>query len=459
MRSTLRSGRLRRIIASYTVNRFGTWFGLIALLVAVFDHTHSALAVSGLMFAGQALPALVVPAVVARVEASRRRSELSYLYFVEAAATAGLALLLWHFWLPAVLLLVALDGTAALAAGALLRAEVARVARDDIEIRLGANGGTKQPTDDAQGTGDLHGELAHEAERKANAALNVAFSATFVLGPAIGGAVVAAAGSPAALLIDVGSFIVCGALLLDLHPHVEEAAGNSVRVRIRAAWQHINETPSLRALFVAVALALFFTESGGPIEVAYVKATLHTGDTGLGVILTTWGIGAVIGSLVFARVLRRSLEVLLSIGTLAIGGAYLGFAAAPSLALACIAALLGGVGNGLQWPSLISIVQRATPQNLHGRLMGAVESLGSLSLAIGLPLGGALVALSSPRTAFVVVGFAAVAMAAALLLVSRRFLTVGELHREPPEERSTDNRAPEMASSISDKRSTGEVVP
>jgi hypothetical protein len=460
MRSTLRSGPLRRIIAAYTVNRVGTWFGLIALLVAVFDHTHSALAVSGLMFAGQALPALVVPAVVARVEASRRRSELSYLYFVEAAATAGLALLLWHFWLPAVLLLVALDGTAALAAGALLRAEVARAARDDVETRLGDNGRTQQPTDDEQGAGDLHGELAHEAERKANAALNVAFSATFVLGPAIGGAVVAAAGGPAALLIDVGSFIVCGALLLDLHPHVEEAAGNSVRVRLRAAWMHINETPSLRALLGAVALALFFTESGGPIEVAYVKATLHSGDAGLGVILTSWGIGAVVGSLVFARVLRRSLEVLLSIGTLAIGGAYLGFAAAPSLALACIAALLGGIGNGLQWPSLISIVQRATPQNLHGRLMGAVESLGSLSLAIGLPLGGALVALSSPRTAFVVVGFAAVAMAAALLLVSRRLLTVGGRQREPPEESSTDDRAPEMAaSSISDERSTGEVGP
>ena len=37
----------------------------------------------------------------------------------------GLALLLWHFWLPAALLLVALDGTAALAASALLRSEAA----------------------------------------------------------------------------------------------------------------------------------------------------------------------------------------------------------------------------------------------------------------------------------------------------------------------------------------------
>ncbi len=36
--------------------------------------------------------------------------------------------------------------------------------------------------------------------------------------------------------------------------------------------------------------------------------------------------------------------------------------------------------------------------------MGAVESLAALSVAVGLPLGGALVALSSPRAAFLVVG-------------------------------------------------------
>ncbi len=40
--------------------------------------------------------------------------------------------------------------------------------------------------------------------------------------------------------------------------------------------------------------------------------------------------------------------------------------------------------------------------------MGALESLGALSPAVGLSLGGALVALSSPRTAFLVVGIGAI---------------------------------------------------
>ncbi|MGA8364843.1 MAG: hypothetical protein WB709_10020, partial [Solirubrobacteraceae bacterium] len=78
--SPLRDPKLRRIVVAYTVNRLGTWFGFIALSVAVYEHTHSAIAVAALLVAGQVLPAFVVPALVARVEASSRRGELSALY-------------------------------------------------------------------------------------------------------------------------------------------------------------------------------------------------------------------------------------------------------------------------------------------------------------------------------------------------------------------------------------------
>jgi predicted MFS family arabinose efflux permease len=419
VRSPLSSLKLRRILAAYTINSLGTWFGLVALLVAVYDHTHNALAVAALTFAADAVPAFIVPAVVARVEASRRRSELTGLYLFEAIATAGLAGVIWqHFSLPVVLVLAALDGTAALAGSALLRAEIARVARDDAEAQTGLAGTARE-------------EAVHEAERKAHAARTVAFSITFVLGPALGGLVVAAAGAPAALFIDVGSFLLCGALLFDLHPHVEEAGGDSVRARLLAAWRHINEAPALRGLLSAEAVALVFFETGAPIEVTYVKATLHAGDRGLGLLLTAWGFGAVLGSVAFARLFRRPPAGMLGAGTVAIGLAYVGFAAAPSLALACVAACVGGIGNGLQLPSLISIVQRITPQRLQGRMMGAVESLGALTRAIGLPLGGALVVLSSPRTAFTVVGLGAIATTAVLTRLALAPAAAREPEPEP----------------------------
>jgi hypothetical protein len=401
--SPLSSPRLRRIITAYTANRLGSWIGLVALSLAVFDHTHSALAVAALLFAWQALPAFLVPALVARVEASARRSELSELYFFEALATAALAVLVWHFWLPAVLLLALLDGTAALAASALLRAEVARVARDQVHAQPGS--ATRPGLE----------EEVQEAERRANAALNVGFSLSFVAGPAVGGVVVAVAGAPAALLIDVGSFLICGALLIDLHPHVEEAGEGSVRARLLAAWTYIIEAPTLRRLLLAETVALIFIQAAGPIEVTYAKATLHAGDRGYGLLVTAWGAGAVLASIIFARSVQRSLGWMLSAGIFALGAAFVGFAVAPSLAVACVASLVGGVGNGLEWPSLISLVQRLTPQHLHGRLMGAVESLAALCLAIGLPLGGVLVALSSARVAFLVVGLVSAATTVAFV--------------------------------------------
>jgi predicted MFS family arabinose efflux permease len=406
MRLVMRSPQLRRIVVAYTINRLGGWFGLLALVLAVYDHTHSALAVSALMFGSLALPALVVPAVVAKVEASQRRRELSALYVFEALMTAGLAVLLWNFSLAAILVLVTLDGIAALAASALLRSEVARAARDWVEQEAAA--GTADAELDAS---------AEDAERHANAALNLGFSMSFILGPALGGIVVAAAGASAALFIDVGSFLACGLLLVDLHPHVENAGGDSVRARLNAAREHVMASPMLKRLFIAELVALTFIETGAPIEVEYVKSTLAAGDRGVGILLAMWGAGGILGSILFARLIKWPLGVLLGAGTLCIAAAYLGLAAAPSLALACVAGLLGGIGNGMQWPSLISAVQKLTPAPLQGRMMGAAESLGALCVAVGLPLGGGLAAALSPRTAFWLVGSGAALATLALLRV------------------------------------------
>jgi hypothetical protein len=95
---------------------------------------------------------------------------------------------------------------------------------------------------------------------------------------------------------------------------------------------------------------------------------------------------------------------MLTTGTMLVGGTYLAFAAVPTLALACVAAVAGGVGNGLQWAPVLGGVQRLTPHALQARVMGALEALGAIAPAVGFALGGALVALTDPRVAFVVTG-------------------------------------------------------
>ncbi len=409
------SPRLRRILAAYTVNKLGTWFGIVALSLAIYDHTHSAAAVTAL-FVARYLPALAVPALVARVEASKRRRTLSGLYAFEAACAALLAALVWHFLLGAILVLVALDGALELTASSLLRAQAARV---------GAQQGAEQGIYDA------------------NAALNIAMSASVVIGPALGALAVRAFGGPVTLLIDAGSFLACAALVVDLYVYVEERTGTSVRARLASAWGYVQGAPALRAVMLTQAAALVFFETAAPVEVFYAKGTLHAGDVGYGALLAIWGVGQLGGSILFARGPRRALGAMLTLGTLAVGLAYIGFAAAPTLALAALAALLGGVGNGVQWASLLGTVQLLSPERLHGRLMGGVESIGALCPLIGLPLSGLVMALSSPRAAFAIFG----AILAATTVGFARLWASGMLRAGDPSRRAApgDARSPAAA--------------
>jgi hypothetical protein len=388
------SSSQRRVLLAYTANELGTWFGYIALAVAVYDHTHSAIATAALFVAGRFLPAVAMPALVARVEASSRRGTLSVLYLVEGGLAGALAVLLGHFWLPGVLILVALDGTAAFTANALMRTAVVRIAAEEARAAQADTDGVAL------------------AQRKANAALNFAFSATVAGGPALAGVAVATVGGATALLIDAASFVVCAALVVQVRAYVEDDSGASVVARLAAGWRHLRTHPMLRALLLTQAAALVFFFSVEPVEVLYAKATLHAGDQGYGLLLAVWGVGMVLGSLIFARGVRRPLGPMLTIGTLAVGLAYLGWAAAPTLAWACVAALIGGTGNGVQWAALITAVQQLTPEALHGRLMAAVQAIMALCPAVGFSLGGALAALTSPRGAMLAAGLAATAATA-----------------------------------------------
>jgi MFS family permease len=418
-----KSPRLRRILLAYTVNELGTWFGYMALALGVYDHTHSAIATAGLFVARGLLPALLAPVLVARVERSRQRGRLAVLYALEGALALGLAALLWKFSLAGVLVLVAVDGIVAVAATALVRASAARAmlayasdqARDQAHGHAGdlAHGhagdlahGRAYAGDQARAEGqrDARAASPDTAQRQANASLNIAFMFGLAAGPPIGGVLVHAIGGPLALIVDAATFVACASLLAGLRTHVHAGEEDSVRARLLAAWRHIWGARQLRTLLVTEAVAIVFFASVEPVEVLYAKATLHAGDLGFGALVGVWGVGAALGSIAFARGVRRPLAPMLTGGTLLVGLAYLGFAVAPSLAIACLAAAVGGAGNGVQGPAMISAVQQLTPAPLHGRLMGAVGSMSTLCPAIGFALGGAAAALSSPRVAIALAG-------------------------------------------------------
>ncbi len=387
----LRRPLFRRLATTYTVNELGDWMGIVALSVFVFERTDSALATAALFLGTRFLPALLAPILVTRAERPPPRYALPVIYCGEAAAFGILALLAGaaDFSLAAVIAVATLDGALALAGRSLTRAVVAAQLEPTGELRAG------------------------------NALLNVAFTGGAAIGPGLAGLIVAGFGVQTALLLDAVSFYVIAWILLTAGPmpHAEPEEGR-MRDRVRAGVAYIREKAVLRRLLFAQGAAFVFFAAVIPVEVIYAKETLGVSDSGYGLMLASWGVGMVLGSLVFAAVRRASLALLLFFSTLAVGAGYLGLAAAPTLAVACAASVLGGTGNGVQWVSTISAVQEMTVQGMQARVMSVLESIGAAMPGLGFVLGGVIAAAVSPRTTFLIAGlgvFAIVAIVAPIL--------------------------------------------
>lgn len=83
---------------------------------------------------------------------------------------------------------------------------------------------------------------------------------------------------------------------------------------------------------------------------------------------------------------------------------YLGTAAAPTLAVACAASVIGGVGNGTQWASVETAVHELVEDRFRARVAAVLEALAAIAPGVGIALGGALTASLSPRLAYLVAG-------------------------------------------------------
>jgi len=253
-----------------------------------------------------------------------------------------------------------------------------------------------------------HGRL-----REGNGLLNVGFAVASVGGSALGGVLVSVAGVAAALWVDAASFAVIG-ILLAFSRHLPTARPERAPVfaRAREGLRYARRHRHVRLLLTGEALAVMFFTLVVPIEIVYAEETLGTDEAGYGILLSSWGAGVVLGSLIFLAVRRHSAPALILLSTLAIGAAYLGMGASRELWLACAFSVVGGVGNGIQWVSVMTVLQESTPADLQARIAGLLESIGSAMTGVGFLIGGIVTAIFSPPTAFAVSGVGVVVLVA-----------------------------------------------
>lgn len=372
-----------RLLFSYTTNSIGDYVGLVALTLLVYAETRDPLATTALFIAAQFLPALVSPALTAHVDQRSLRAVLPAIYAAEALIFVLFALLATTFSLVPVLVLAIVDGALMLTARGLSR---------------GAVNAVLQP----------RGLL-----REGNGLLNIGFAAASVGGAALGGLLVELLGVSAALLVDAVSFAVIAVVMAttsSLPRPASDPEPEPLLPRMREGLRYARTHPVARVLIGGEALAVVFFTLIVPIEIVYAAETLQTDDLGYGILLSSWGAGIVLGSLVFLAVRRSSARSLILLSTLAIGCAYLGMSVARELWIACAFSVLGGLGNGVQWVSVMTALQESTPDDLQARITGLLESVTSATTGVGFLIGGVITAIFAPPTAFAISGIGVVAL-------------------------------------------------
>jgi MFS family permease len=233
--------------------------------------------------------------------------------------------------------------------------------------------------------------VASDQLEAGNAFMTLSRFGCMVLGPALGGVLVAVVGAGAALAADAAGYAVAG-LLVTLLPSGASAVTSSGKNAILDIWDGIvhvwNDVP-LRTTLLLIAVVNFLGLPGiqvGLPALSYERFGL--GAVALGGGYAAFGLGAVAGAL-GASVVPAPRLIWLFVGSAVVFGAGLAAVAlAPTLPLQLLALGVMGVVAGATNPYLISWLQRRTVTSMQGRVM-ALVMLASVGLEpLGLVLGG-----------------------------------------------------------------------
>lgn len=377
----------RLYFGGQAVSFTGTWVQQIAASWLVLQLTHSPVAVGALALT-QLLPVTVlglfVGTLLDRHDVRRTAIVCELTALVLAAALAALTLAhvveVWEIYALAVMqgVVQAIDGPA----------------RHSLVFQM-------------VGPADLANAVA----------LNSSLGTTGrVLGPAIGGFVVATGGAGVAFALNSASFLaeLLALLAIDtskLHRPIRDRGATVVQGAVDGL-RFVARSPRAGVAFFAVFLLATFSFNFNVLLPLVADRTLRAGAGTFGLIAAVFGAGALVGAALNARRGKASVRVLLA-GAFGYGVFELALAPQRSLAGVCLALFLIGCCYTQWGTSALATIQLEAPERLRGR----AASLYFFAFLGGAPLGGLfagwLVSAGGTSLAFSIAGSIAVATAAA----------------------------------------------
>ena len=261
-----------------------------------------------------------------------------------------------------------------------------------------------------------------------------------IIGPALGGLVVALAGSGVAFAANSLSYLVVVLALLamrtdELLPFIAPSERHGLRASLRMTLSFVRRSRRVGVAFFAVLVLSTISFNFDVLLPLLAGETLDADADVFGLIAASFGAGALCGALVLATVGKASLRLLLG-GALGYGVLELALAPQQRLAPVCALLFLTGGFYVLWGSSALATMQLAAPDHLRGR----AASLYFFAFQGGAPVGGLLAgwltARGGTQLAFAVAGTVAVAVAvtgAVVVLTGRPAWDARPSHSFEPE--------------------------
>jgi MFS family permease len=242
------------------------------------------------------------------------------------------------------------------------------------------------------------------------------FNAGRVVGPAVGGVLIAAVGVGWCFAINAASFLaVLGGLLLMRASELysldrgtgRTKTGAAIREGLAYAWR----TPPVLIVLVTTAVVASTGFNFRVLLPVLASKTLHSGATVFGVLFACFGVGALLGALFSAAMSRASWKAVI-LGSAGFSGTMLLLAPVRNEVVAGALLLLIGFCFSTWTANSQSILQLAAPDRLRGRVLGLYLFAFAGLAPIGGLLAGGLADVGGTELAFGVAGAAGLAVTA-----------------------------------------------
>jgi predicted MFS family arabinose efflux permease len=262
--------------------------------------------------------------------------------------------------------------------------------------------------------------LPPENLHQGNALFSVSDSLTKIAGPATAGILIAVANPGTALAVDGGTFLVSALSLASLRmvAHVRPQTATSVIEEIREGWREVRSRRWLWTVIAYWCASAVFTFPAFFVLGPYVAKQSLGGASAWAAILTTGGVGSLVGALAGLRVKpRRQLFAVLLLMLFTFPAPVLLAFTAPTAAVAA-AFFMFSFGMGWGWVLWPTILQQQIPPHAISRVT-AFDWVGTLALnPIALALVGPIALAIGIRATLL--GSAAIGLAATVLALSVR---------------------------------------